>query len=184
MSTLIDHHVTHDAAACKASRHARVQQLITADETSLIELETLIATLPICSTGRVFVEVPDASWIFDLRVPARMIVTWLDRSQRSGDPGTGRACAPGQALARAVVAWSDEMLCPDVAEQDAAGAPARPGVSRTAITRTGTCGGGTRIHLLGGFLGTADIFDHLTDGLGIDAASIATPARFGLVAAH
>jgi hypothetical protein len=37
--------------------------------TSLIELETLIATLPICSTGRVFVEVPDASWIFDLRSP-------------------------------------------------------------------------------------------------------------------
>ena len=168
MSTLTEHHVTHDAAACKASRHARVQQLITADETSLIELETLISTLPICSTGRVFVEVPDASWIFDLRVPARMIVTWLDRSQRSGDPGTGRACAPGQALARAVVAWSDEMLCPDVAGPDAAG----------------TCGGGTRIHLLGGFLGTADIFDHLTDALGVDAASIATPARFGLATAH
>lgn len=179
MSTLTEHHVTHDAAACKASRHARVQQLITADETSLIELETLIATLPICSTGRVFVEVPDASSIFDLRVPARMIVTWLDRSQRSGDPGTGRACAPGQALARAVVAWSDEMLCPDVAGLDAAEASVRTGISRS-----GTCGGGTRIHLLGGFLGTADIFDHLTDRLGIDAASIATPARFGLTAAH
>ena len=70
--------------------------------------------------------------------------------------------APGQALARAVIAWSDEMLCPGVAGPDAAG----------------TCGGGTRIHLLGGFLGTADIFDHLTDALGVDAASIATPARF------
>ncbi|MBN9178441.1 MAG: SIP domain-containing protein [Microbacterium sp.] len=174
MSTLIAHHGTHDAAACKASRHARVQQLITADETSLIELETLVATLPICSTGRVFVEVPDASWIFDLRVPARMIVTWLDRSQRSGAPGTGRACAPGQALARAVVAWSDEMLCDDVAAGDAEERPAR----------TATCAGGTCIHLLGGFLGTADIFDHLTDALGIDAASIATPARFGLAAAH
>jgi hypothetical protein len=43
---------------------------------------------------------------------------------------------------------------------------------------------GTRIHLLGGFLGTADIFDHLTDALGVDAASIATPARFGLATAH
>lgn len=152
------HSATHDATACKASRHARAQQLITADETSLIELETLLSTLPICSTGRVFVEVPDASWIFDLAVPARMIVTWLDRSTRTGDPGTGRACAPGQALARAVTAWADEMLC---GEADACG---------------------TRIHLLGGFLGTADIYDHLTEALGIDAHAVHTPERFGLAA--
>ena len=98
-----------------------------------------------------------------------MSTDYLDRPVViSGDPGTGRACAPGQALARAVIAWSDEMLCPGVAGPDAAG----------------TCGGGTRIHLLGGFLGTADIFDHLTDALGVDAASIATPARFGLATAH
>lgn len=165
MSTLIEHTVGHDAHACKAPRHARVQQLITADETSLVDLETLIATLPICSTGRVFVEVPDASWIFDLAVPARMIVTWLDRSQRSGDPGTGRACAPGQALARAVTAWSDEMLC----SADEAG---------------DVCAAGTRIHLLGGFLGTADIFDHLTGDLGIAVDTVQTPERFGLAARH
>lgn len=159
----------HDASACKASRHARVQQLITADETSLIELETLVATLPICSTGRVFIEVPDASWIFDLVVPARMIVTWLDRSSRTGDPGTGRCCTPGQALARAVTAWSDEMLC----DTDA-----------LCAENSGVCAGGTRIHLLGGFLGTADIFDHLVDALGIDASVVATPERFGLSAAR
>ncbi|WP_282837011.1 SIP domain-containing protein [Microbacterium flavum] len=164
MSSPTAHSADHDTTACKASRHARVQQLITADETSVIELETLVATLPICSTGRVFVEVPDASWIFDLTVPARMIVTWLDRSQRSGEPGSGRSCAPGQALARAVNAWSDEMLCPGAEES--------------------VCAGGTRIHLLGGYLGTADIFDHLTETLGTDAASIATPARFGLVTAR
>lgn len=164
MSTLIEHGALqtpgHDATACKASRHARVQQLVTADETSLVDLETLVATLPICSTGRVFIEVPDASWMFDLQVPARMIVTWLDRSLRTGDPGTGRACAPGQALARAVTAWADEMLCTD----------------------GDTCAGGTRIHLLGGFLGTADIFDHLTAELGIDASAVHTPERFGLAA--
>lgn len=164
MSTTIEHvdaqTPVHDATSCKASRHARVQQLITADETSLIDLETLVATLPICSTGRVFIEVPDASWIFDLPVPARMIVTWLDRSERSGAPGSGRSCAPGQALARAVTAWADEMLCTDDIG----------------------CAGGTRIHLLGGFLGTADIFDHLTDALGIDEAAVHTPARFGLAA--
>ncbi len=154
----------HDASACKASRHARVQHLITADENALAELEVLIATLPICSTGRVFVEVPDASWIAPIAVPARMVVTWLDRSRRTGAPGTGRACAPGQALSRAVTAWADEMLCAD--GEDAA------------------CVDGTRIHLLGGFLGTADIFDHLTERLGVAAASVHTPARFGLVSSR
>ncbi len=147
----------HNATACRASKHARVQQLITADEHSLAELQALIATLPICSTGRVFIEVPDESWIGELAVPARMIVTWLARSRRSGAPGTGRACTPGDALARAVTAWADEMLCAD------------------------DHGCGTRIHLLGGFLGTADIFDHLTARLGVAPEGIDTPARFGLV---
>ncbi len=147
--------IAHDPAACKASRHVRVQQLITADEQSLAELQALIATLPICSTGRIFIEVPDAAWIGDLAVPARMTVTWLDRSRRSGEPGSGRGCAPGQALARAVAGWAGEMLCGDGAHE-------------------------TRIQLLGGYLGTADIFDHLTDHLGIDPDGIRTPERFHL----
>jgi len=154
----------HDATACKASRHVRVQHLITADEHALAELEALIATLPICSTGRVFIEVPDQTWVAPIAVPARMVVTWLDRSRRSGAPGTGRGCAPGQALSRAVTAWADEMLCADGDD------PA--------------CAEGTRIHLLGGFLGTADIFDHLTERLGIAAGSVHTPERFGLVSAR
>ncbi len=85
----------HTPAACRASRHTRVQHLIAADEASLIELQALLATLPICSTGRVFVEVPDATWVGTIDAPARMVVTWLDRSSRSGEPGTGRGCAPG-----------------------------------------------------------------------------------------
>ncbi|MGB4777284.1 SIP domain-containing protein [Microbacterium sp.] len=152
----------HNASACKAPRHTRVQHLITADENSLAELGALLATLPICSTGRVFIEVPDAGWISPIDVPARMIVTWLDRSRRTGDPGTGRACAPGQALTRAVNAWADEMLCP-------------------ADTADAACAVGTRIYLLGGFLGTADIFDHLTETLRIAPEHVHTPERFGLV---
>jgi NADPH-dependent ferric siderophore reductase len=148
----------HNAAACRASRHTRVQHLVTADESSLLELETLLATLPICSTGRVFIEIPDASSQAQIVAPARMVVTWLDRSRRSGDPGTGRACAPGQALARAVTAWADEMLCDD---DDA-----------------------TRIHLLGGYLGTADIVDHLTERRGIPADAIHAPAEYGLTNAR
>ena len=148
----------HDAAACRSSRHTRVQHLITADESSLLDLETLLATLPLCSMGRVFIEVPDASYQAPIAVPARMTLTWLDRSRRSGDPGTGRGCAPGQALARAVTAWADEMMCdPDDA---------------------------TRVHLLGGYLGTADIVDHLTGSLDVDADSIHTPARYGLATAR
>jgi len=154
----MSHASEHNAAACRSSRHSRVQHLVTADEGSLVELETLLATLPLCSTGRVFVEIPDAGRQADIAVPARMVLTWLDRSQRSGEPGTGRGCAPGQALARAVTAWADEMLC---AEDDE-----------------------TRIHLLGGYLGTADIVDHLTSRNGIPASSIHAPEQYGLATAR
>ncbi|HWM17359.1 MAG TPA: phage tail protein [Microbacterium sp.] len=153
----------HNAAACRASRHTRVQHLITADESSLAELEALLATLPICSTGRVFIEVPDASWFSStghsgVDVPTRMVVTWLDRAARTGEPGSGRGCAPGQALARAVTAWADEMLCADDDH--------------------------TRIFLLGGYLGTADIVDHLTSRNGVASDAIHTPERFGLATAR
>ncbi|WP_431795850.1 SIP domain-containing protein [Microbacterium enclense] len=148
----------HNAAACRASRHTRVQHLITADETSLAEMEALLATLPICSTGRLFIEVPDASWITPVAAPARMTVTWLDRSRRGGAPGTGRTCAPGQALSRAVAGWAGEMLCCD---DDA-----------------------TRIFLLGCYRGTVDIVDDLMSRHGVDAGYIHTPERFGLATAR
>lgn len=151
-------HAEHDPQRCRQSRHTRVQHLITADETSMVELETLLATMPLCSTGRIFVEVPDASHIRDLDVPARTVLTWLDRSRRTGEPGTGRACTPGVALTRAVTAWADEMLCGDDDH--------------------------TRIHLLGGYLGTADIVDHLVEHLGVAPDSIHAPERFGLLSAH
>ncbi|MCC2033499.1 SIP domain-containing protein [Microbacterium allomyrinae] len=151
----------HSASACRASRHTRVQQLITADETSLVDLETLLATLPICSTGRVFIEIPDASWQAAIVAPSRMVVTWLDRSQRSGAPGTGRGCTSGEALSRAVTAWADEMLCESAEQGDDQ----------------------TRIHLLGGYLGTADIVDHLID-LGIRADAIHAPEQYGLATAR
>lgn len=151
------HSTEHSAAACRSSRHTRVQHLITADESSLAELQAVLATLPICSTGRVFVEVPDESWLGEIAVPSRMVLTWLDRSRRSGMPGTGRGCAAGEALSRAVTAWADEMLC---AEDDQ-----------------------TRIQLMGGYLGTADIVDHLT-AMGIAPDRIHTPAQYGLATAR
>jgi hypothetical protein len=154
----MDHSTEHTPAACRSSRHTRVQHLITADESSLTDLEVLLATLPICSTGRVFVEIPDASAQADIVVPSRMVLTWLDRSQRTGAPGTGRGCAAGEALSRAVTAWADEMLCTDGDDE-------------------------TRIHLLGGYLGTADIVDHLT-AMGIAPQSIHTPAQYGLATAR
>jgi hypothetical protein len=154
MSTQLDQRSPHSAAVCRAQRHTRVQHLVTADEHALAELQALLATLPICATGRVFIEVPDAGWISDMPAPPRMVVTWLDRSSRSGAPGTGRGCAPGAALARAVTAWADEMLCADDDE--------------------------TRIELLGGYLGTADIADHLIERLGIAPERIQAPERYRL----
>ena len=86
-----------------AARAARVQVLVTADESSLIDLELLAATLPMCATGRVFIEVADASQIAAIDLPPRMTVTWLDRSDRQA--------AAGELAGRAALAWANEMLC-------------------------------------------------------------------------
>lgn len=138
----------------RASRQ-RSHHLVTADEHSLADLEVFLATLPLCATGRIFIEVAEAGDIGVVQAPPRMTVTWLARSTRSGTPGTGRSCTPGTALARATCAWADEMLCEE-------GTP-------------------TRVTLLGGYLGTADIVEHLTGVLDVPASAIHAPERFGLL---
>lgn len=152
MSTSVD---TSSTRAQRRAARRRSHHLVTADEHSLTELEVFLATLPLCASGRVFIEVADKSDIGVVDAPGRMTVTWLARGSRSGAPGTGRSCAPGEALARATNAWADEMLCDDEVE--------------------------TRITLLGGYLGTADIVDHLTEVLDVDIATIDVPQRFGLL---
>lgn len=152
MSTSTD--IRTPRAQRRAARRT-AQYLITADENSFAELQAHLATLPICASGRIFIEVAEPSDISVIEVPGRMTVTWLARSSRSGAPGTGRSCAPGTALARATCAWADEMLC----DGD----------------------GGTQITLLGGFLGTADIVEHLTVDLRVPTTSIDAPERFGLL---
>ncbi|WP_424935377.1 MULTISPECIES: SIP domain-containing protein [Bacteria] len=139
----------------RASRRPRVQHLIAADESGLAELEAVLATLPICAVGRVFIEVADPSDVSRIDVPPRMTVTWLPRAARTGAPGSGRRCGAGEALTRAVTAWADEMLC---------GEEALP----------------TQITLLAGYLGTADIVDHLLDR-GMRPETIDAPARYGLL---
>lgn len=147
-----------EARTGRAQRRAErlgAHYLVTADENSLAELEAFLVTLPLCASGRIFIEVPDASDISVIAAPARMTVTWLARSSRSGAPGTGRSCAPGAAIARATCAWADEMLCDG----------ANP----------------THVALLGGYLGTADIVEHLTSALDVPASTIYAPERFGLL---
>lgn len=140
----------------RATRRAtKSQHLIVADEGSLAELQMTLAVLPLCATGRVFVEVPDVDTIAVIAVPPRMTLSWLPRAARSGAPGTGRRCAPGAAAARAAIAWADEMLCDGAQEH-------------------------TSVTLLGGFLGTADIAEHLIERLGMDPGRISAPERFGL----
>lgn len=81
--------------------------LIVADESSLTELEVGLATLPLCSRGRVFVEVQHSSQIEFLAAPPRMTITWFVReSARQTTP-------PGITVGRAVAAWASEMLCGD-----------------------------------------------------------------------
>jgi NADPH-dependent ferric siderophore reductase len=127
-------------------RHARAQHLIVADERSLAELELALVALPICASGRVFIEVPDSSWICDLQAPPRMSLTWLDRSVRRGEVGSAELCRPGQAMTRAAIAYADEVLCDDACE--------------------------TNVTLLAGYVATADIVEHLTTRRGIRRESI------------
>lgn len=92
--------------------------LLAGDESSIGELSEVLALLPICARGQVFVEVDDAASITTLQSPGRVVVTWLVRAARSGEPGTGARCARGQAAARATRAWASEML--DVEGHDSA----------------------------------------------------------------
>jgi len=138
-------------AARRASRRPLVQHLITADENSLAELELVLATLPLCAVGRVFVEVPAADAVGRIEVPPRMTVSWLVRTR------AGVRRPTGEILTRAATAWADEMLCD---ESEA--------TLRTEAT------------LLGGFVSTADIVDHLTERHGVAATAIHAPARYGL----
>jgi len=133
----------HDDSSCRSRRHARAQHLVVADERSLVDLELVLATLPLCASGRVFIEVPDETWIHRIQAPLRMTVTWLDRSRRRGAPGTAELCRPGTAMTRSAIAYADEMLCGDESHA-------------------------TNITLLGGYVATADIVEHLTAVIGID----------------
>lgn len=149
---------TRSTRAARRAARQRAHHLVTADERSLMELELFLATLPLCASGRIFIEVPTVADIGVIDAPGRMTVTWLAREQRSGTPGSGRACASGQAVARATCAWADEMMCDDEIE--------------------------TRVTLFGGYLGSADIVEHLTRSLQVPAALIQVPERFGLLPAH
>lgn len=101
----------HAGHGSRAARHrGRLHYLLAADETGLAELEAVAALLPLCASGRAFIEVADASAVPPLHLPPRMTVTILDRSRRGGAPGSGLGCAPGEALARAVRGWSGEMV--------------------------------------------------------------------------
>jgi NADPH-dependent ferric siderophore reductase len=131
--------------------------LLACDESAVGELEAMVATLPMCASGRVFIEVASTADVGLVTVPSRMTVTWLPRSSRSGAPGTGTTCGRGEALARAVTAWADEMLC--------------DGSDDARVVE---------VWLGGDYRGVAPVHEHLVEALGIDASRITAPARFNL----
>lgn len=128
--------------------------LFTADESALAELEAAMQTIPYCARGRVFIEVDGVDDISVIEAPTRMTVTWLTRQTRSGAPGSGTACATGEAMSRAVNAWSDEMLY--------------------ASTDT------PHIWLGGHYRGVSAVHEHLVSDLGVDPERIVTPAPYRL----
>ncbi|HEY5223713.1 MAG TPA: SIP domain-containing protein [Microbacteriaceae bacterium] len=145
-------HATHTSRT--AHHDDRAQYLVIGDETSLAQLQSGLALLPLCARGRVFVEVGTPQDEFILGVPLRMTVTWLPRSARAGRPGTATHCAPGEAVARAVRAWTAEMLCDG------------PGSTHAILT--------------GDYRAVAGIYEHLVEDVAMPVSSIATPSAFGL----
>lgn len=93
--------------------------LLAGTEANLDELRGTLALLPERTRGQVFVEVDSAADVLPLAAPSRMVVTWLTRETRTGEPGTGLPCERGQALRRAVRAWTEEMSTGDADHDDA-----------------------------------------------------------------
>jgi NADPH-dependent ferric siderophore reductase len=89
--------------------HDAVRVLFAGDSSSIPVLRAMLAALPICARGQVFVEVDTEAEIEELPSPGRVTVAWLARDRRSGAPGSGLACARGEAVERAVRAWLGEM---------------------------------------------------------------------------
>jgi NADPH-dependent ferric siderophore reductase len=87
--------------------------LIAGTEADLESIRTVVALLGERARGQVFVEVPGAADIDPIATPERVTVTWLPRDVRTGPMGSGLACAPGQAVQRAVSAWMGEMSTGD-----------------------------------------------------------------------
>jgi NADPH-dependent ferric siderophore reductase len=160
MSTTSRETVRRRSSAAESRRLAPF--LLACDESATAELEAMVATLPLCASGRVFIEVASIDDVGFLPVPSRMTVTWLPRSARSGAPGTGGACGRGVALARAVTAWADEMLCQPTVDADT-----------TPDVRV-------EVWLGGDYRGVAPAFEHLVHDLGVDAARVTAPAAYHL----
>lgn len=149
-------HATHTGQT--AHNDDRVQYLVVGDECSLTELEGELAMLPLCARGRVFIETDGIADVALLAAPLRMTVTWLPRAARSGRPGTACACSPGEAVGRAVRAWTAEMLCEG------------PGATRALLT--------------GDYRTVSAVYEHLVDEVGMTPDAVAVPAAFGLRAEH
>ena len=132
----------------------RVQYLVAGDESSLAQLESELALLPLCARGRVFVEVDRPDDVSVLVTPLRMTVTWLPRAVRGGAPGSGQPCRSGQAALRAVKGWTAEMLCDGPGE--------------------------THAILAGGYALVADVYEHLVGEIGMRPDVVSAPAAFRL----
>ncbi|WP_347878014.1 SIP domain-containing protein [Frigoribacterium faeni] len=89
--------------------HDAIRVLFAGDASSVPTLRAMLASLPLCARGQVFVEVASEADVEPLTSPGRVTVTWLARDRRSGVPGSGLSCAPGEAVERAVRAWLAEM---------------------------------------------------------------------------
>lgn len=60
---------TRGTRAERRAARRRAHHLVTADENSLTELEVFLTTLPLCASGRIFIEVPTVADIGVIEAP-------------------------------------------------------------------------------------------------------------------
>lgn len=118
--------MSHPAIAWNPGSAERI--LIAAGAEQLDQVEELLASLPLCTRGQVFIEAERDLEITRIIAPGRVSVHWLSRERRHG-------VAKGEMLDRAVEAWLGEMLTGSGTEPSIYAWIAREGAARLLDAR-------------------------------------------------
>ncbi|RXZ46541.1 siderophore-interacting protein [Agromyces fucosus] len=154
--------------------------LIAGDETAVPAVGAILEQLPADARGAVFLEVPEAGDVLELRAPSGVAVHWLPRGDAGGGGQAGES-QYGARLVEAVTAWADAWVAADpaAAAVPAAGpAAARelPALDDDEIlweVPAAADDGGLYAWLAGEASAITTLRRHLVKGIGVDRRRVA-----------